>query len=408
MRKYVVLLLSLLATITHAVEPTIAVTSAAQRYPWNGMVDFTFTITGESGVKYTPSFAAKDLIGGTNLVMKTFHRVVDGTIASPMDGFEAGTYSLVWDAASDLPKGFRCDRVRVEGSVGNLYMVIDLSDGANAIQWPILYLDAIPDGGWTDEYKTTKLALRRIPAGMDPLGRYTLTQDFFVGVFEVTQKQWQLIMGGFSSGGFRFDTDDVRLPYIVSHDAIRGKSVGTQWPMSSEVDVTSFIGVLRGKTGVDFDLPTEAQWEYACRAGTVSAYNNGGGTEADLKELGRYSGNENDGRDDSHVHTTIVGSYAPNQWGLHDMHGNVWEWCLDRFDQHGSNTQTEILSGKNPRGPESGDWRVLRGGSAWNSAIECTSSKQGRNDPFYSNQNLSKDLDSPGYFGFRLCCTMTF
>lgn len=85
-----------------------------------------------------------------------------------MDGFEAGTYSLVWDAASDLPKGFRCDRVRVEGSVGNLYMVIDLSDGANAVQWPVLYLDTIPEGGWTDEYKTTKLVLRRIPAGMDP------------------------------------------------------------------------------------------------------------------------------------------------------------------------------------------------------------------------------------------------
>ena len=155
-------------------------------------------------------------------------------------------------------------------------------------------------------------------------------------------------------------------------------------------------------------MSVRSQWEYACRAGTVSAYNNGGGTEADLKELGRYSGNKNDGRDDSYAHTTIVGSYAPNQWGLYDMHGNVWEWCLDWFDWHGSNTQTEILSGQNPRGPESGDWRVLRGGSVWSSAIECTSSNRGCNKPCYSNQYLSKDLDCSGYFGFRLCCHMKF
>lgn len=136
MRKYAVLLLSLLAAITHAVEPTIAVTSAAQRYPWNGTVDFTFTITGESGVKYTPSFVSKDLVGGTNLAMKTIYRVADGMTVSPMDGFETGTYSLVWDAASDLPKGFRCDRVRLEGTVANnLYMVIDLSGGADATEW---------------------------------------------------------------------------------------------------------------------------------------------------------------------------------------------------------------------------------------------------------------------------------
>jgi formylglycine-generating enzyme required for sulfatase activity len=167
---------------------------------------------------------------------------------------------------------------------------------------------------------------------------------------------------------------------------IRGNSDSYNWPNIKTVDANSFVGLLRSKTGLSFDLPTEAQWEYACRAGTMSSYNNGGNTEADLKTLGRYSGNRNDGRGGYSEHTT-VGSYAPNAWGLYDMHGNVYEWSLD---WNGS-----LSNGTDPLGPVSGSYRVLRGGLWDGDASYCPSSRRNSNPPSINN-----------YFnGFRLACS---
>jgi formylglycine-generating enzyme required for sulfatase activity len=95
-------------------------------------------------------------------------------------------------------------------------------------------------------------------------------------------------------------------------------------------------------------LPTEAEWEYACRAGTTTPFNTGSSLNSSQANF-----NSNVGQ------TKPVGSYAPNAWGLHDMHGNVWEWCSDWYGDYSSSPQT------NPKGPSSGSYRVLRGGS-WN------------------------------------------
>ena len=94
---------------TIADEPTISV-EARQRYPWNGLVDIKFTVTGKSGGRYDTSFVAKDLVGGTNITMKTI-RKSDGTIAAEKERLLPGTYNWVWDAAADLPKDFECERV---------------------------------------------------------------------------------------------------------------------------------------------------------------------------------------------------------------------------------------------------------------------------------------------------------
>ena len=291
---------------------------------------------------------------------------------------------------------------RAQGVSDALYCVVDLSAGPNAEKYPVSYLNAEPKGGWTEEYKTCKLVLRRIEPGSFKMGgRYdvTLTKSFYIGVFEVTQKQYKLVTGD-NPSEFK---GEIRPVEKVSYDMIRGNDAGAKWPASSAVDSDSFMGKLRTRTGLDsFDLPTEAQWEYACRAGTTSKYNNGGDSDDDLKKLGRFVLNqklrghkepdanfaqhEPDGKGGCLEGHTVVGSYMPNAWGLYDMHGNVWERCLDwRGDLSGGATD--------PVGSSSGAYRVLRGGSWYNYAHYCTSSSREVKNP--SNGYSRRD-------GFRI------
>ena len=283
-----------------------------------------------------------------------------------------------------------------------LYCVIDLSAGPDASKYPVSYLAAEPKGGWTDEYKTTKLVLRRIEPGTFKMGgkfEVTLTKPFYCGVFEVTQKQYELVTGNNPS---KFN-GDMRPVENVSWNAIRGDSSKYNWPSSANVDSSTFIGKIQARTGLTFDLPTESQWEYACRAGTTSQYNNGGDSETDLKKLGRFLLNqklrgwkepdanlarhESDGKGGCMDAHTVVGSYLPNVWGLYDMHGNVWERCLD---WHG-----DLSSGvTDPLGSSSGSKRVSRGGGWLSSAGNCTSSHR---------SNYLGPSDENSSYGFRLC-----
>ena len=274
------------------------------------------------------------------------------------------------------------------------YLVIDLSSGQKGKRFPVEYMGAPPKAGWNaDLYKTTKLVMRRIPAGTfmmgspnDELGRrdnetrhkVTLTKDFYIGIFEVTQAQWRLVAG----------TDPSRTPLetgpveLVPYNDIRGAKAGAGWPAATDVDGDAFLGIIRAKTGLAFDLPTEAQWEYACRAGTTAALNSGKNLTArdqckNLAELGRYSGNRDDGRSNA-TEITPVGSYLPNAWGLYDMHGNRDEWCLDWWWTPGDDYGPERVD---PAGPQTGKMRVTRGGSCWlgYKADDCRSARRNGN-----------------------------
>ena len=179
----------------------------------------------------------------------------------------------------------------------------------------------------------------------------------------MTQKQWELVMGENPSGSlFEAETRPVE---NVTYGDIRGSG--------ANAGAGSFMGRVRAKTGLDgFDLPTEAQWEYACRAGTATALNTGKDlTDAtqcpEMDEAGRYDRNRDDGHGGYAEHTA-AGSYLPNAWGLYDMHGNVWEFCLDWYGDYPAAAVTD------PAGPASGPDRVVRGGG-WSSsqARECRS-----------------------------------
>jgi len=151
---------------------------------------------------------------------------------------------------------------------------------------------------------------------------------------------------------------------------------------------------LRRDNGSRFRLPSEAEWEYACRAGTKTAYYFGS-DPAELHRYGNYREKSSGlpvGRDwwektdlehdDGFKTTAPVGKYRPNAWGLYDMHGNVWEWCQDWFAK-------DYAAGdsKDPTGPSSGSARVLRGGSWNNGPTICRSANRNSNDPTNRNNN---------------------
>ncbi len=289
------------------------------------------------------------------------------------------------------------------------YLVVDLSEGPAATHYSISYTNAAPESGWSDEYKATALVLRRIPGGdflmgspTNELGRepdefqhpVRLTKDYYIGVFEVTQMQWNQVMDTWPSYFRNSAYRAFRPVEQVRYRDIRGASAGAGWPTNNQVDANSFMGRLRAKTGQMFDLPTEAQWERAGRAGTATALNSGynltsTNNDAHMEEVGRYS--YNGGADyaqygDASVGSADAGSYLPNAWGLYDMHGNVWEWCLDWY---GANYSASTVD---PVGAASGSARVFRGGGWFDPAWYCRSA--GRSGSSSTNQS--------GELGFRV------
>ena len=387
-----------------AATPTITGVTAKQRKPWNGKVDITFTVTGDvkEGLpvwnKPFLSVSAADRESGTNYI-------ANATALSGDTGTDAGLHHVVWDLDTQ-GLAFKSDDVIFTVAFETIpqYCVIDLSAGANASSYPVTYFNAPPSGGFNaDEYKTTKLVLRLIEPGTFMMcGWYetTLTKAFYCGVFEVTQRQYELVTGNkpsFFNNASYYATRPVEQ---VWYDMIRGSSAGACWPESSGVDGDSFLGKLRAKTGLDFDLPTEAQWEYACRAGTTTDYNSGknntGDSCANMNEVGRYWYNGGQNYDLNQNCSTFggtaeVGSYRPNAWGLYDMHGNVDEWCLD-WNGSLSSPQTD------PLGSSSGAYRVLRGGSCLCYAYYCRSSF--RRDHYLTSNAIH-------FFGFRLVRTLS-
>ena len=212
--------------------------------------------------------------------------------------------------------------------------------------------------------RDAELALRWCPPGSFEMGspdheggryddetlhRVVFTNGFWIGETEVTQELWQKVMGSnpsFRKSGGRYPVENV------------------SW---NEYNV--FLGKLNdlAPEGWSFSFPTEAQWEYACRAGSNEPY----GGSGFLDEMGWYTYNSG-GR------THPVAQKKPNDWGIYDMHGNVLEWCEDWYGSYPEDGETD---GHDSADSPHGDSRVLRGGSSWRDARFCRSAFRFWNDP---------------------------
>ena len=200
----------------------------------------------------------------------------------------------------------------------------------------------------------------------------TLTQGYWLADSACTQALWLAVMGENPS----HFTENPNNPVEQ-----------VSWK-----DVQGFIEKLNGFVqGLNARLPTEAEWEYACRAGTTTPFAFG---DTITPEQVNYDGNYPyaDGAKGLYREQTVpVKSLPPNPWGLYEMHGNVWEWCEDWFGDYAAEPQTD------PHGPETGAYRVLRGGSWYNFGRYVRSANRGRYEPDYGSFN----------FGFRLALGQT-
>jgi formylglycine-generating enzyme required for sulfatase activity len=212
---------------------------------------------------------------------------------------------------------------------------------------------------WTEGELGADETARWIQAGQMTQHRVTLTNGFYMGKHEVTQAQWEKVMGknpAYFAG--KTPEEDVLMKYhaiVAQHDA--GPDAPVE--MVSWDDCQAFCE----KAGGGLRLPTEAEWEYACRAGTKGPYS------GNLDDMGWHLGNS-DGT------THPVGMKKPNAWGLHDMHGNVWEWCQDWFDTYDkANERTD------PTGPTQASGfpqaRVIRGGGWGDYGSHCVAAIRG-------------------------------
>jgi formylglycine-generating enzyme required for sulfatase activity len=182
----------------------------------------------------------------------------------------------------------------------------------------------------------------------DEKRQVTLTKPFYMGKYEVTQEQWQAVMGSNPS----------------QNKTARNPVENVSWD-----DCQQFVAKLKKLSGLKASLPTEAQWEYACRAGSATKFCFGD-DESGLAEYAWYSANYTTG-----FTTHPVGAKKPNAWGLYDMHGNVWEWCSDWSGSLPAGAVTD------PQGPGSGSNRVFRGGNWPYDAASCRAAYRDHGDP---------------------------
>ena len=334
-RNLLIILGVMCAVAMSTAEPVVSNGRASQRADGSGMVDVFYDLSGATSMTRVAVVFSSN--GGTSYTIIPKQQWLSGDIGFvTSDGLNK---QIVWDAGKDLP-GVRYEQARAK--------VIALDSGALVLLPGGVPLEmvVVPAGSfqmgandndsgwsWADE----------LPAHMVTIG-----YDFKMGKFEITQRQWVALMGTNPS---YFTGNDMRPVEQVSWNDIRGTN-GFLDKLNQHITAT-------GQGPATFRLPSESEWEYACRAGSQTRFCFGnsdcGATDCNACNLGNYAwycGN------DSPNGTKPVGGKLPNAFGLFDMHGNVWEWCEDWYHDSYTDAPADGSAWVSP----AGSYRVLRGG----------------------------------------------
>jgi len=367
MRLLMGMMSAVLAVSVLAEDPSITNVVVRQRWPWSRLVDIDYVLACDTGAQRVDvALTARE--GTETLTLPT------ASLSGDRRNVAKGARRIVWDPMKTAYTNDVLARFSVElvPTPVPLYMIVDLTNTVGtAAHIEYVYEKDLTNGLWgswvrnpitnaagavvvesvvwtgvatNETYKTDKLVLRRVHAGPFKMGTnqdksVNLTKDFYAGVFEMTDAQWAKVKGTGSGTSMPKSS--------ISYNDLRGATNSVppiDWPVTGDwVLSNSFIGILRATTGLqDFDLPTEAQWEYFCRAGTTSifhdglSYTQGTSTDDQLSLLAWWKVNSGNA-----AHT--VGGKLPNAWGLYDTHGNVSECCLDWYGT--------LEGGDDPDGP---------------------------------------------------------
>ena len=375
-------------------------------------------------------------------------KAVSGARGDVWKVVSTGSHRIKWDAATcwadhQIPaSGIRA--VVTAWALDNTpdYMAVDVSAGAQPnTQTYYPAADFVPGGVTNGLYKTTVLLMRKIMAKdvkwtmgsttletqrgtVEGTHQVTLTNNYYIGVYLITQTQWDLIQPSrLAPSGFKNIADRAMRPVEnvcyneIRNNANNSKDADTAYDWPAAPNPGSFLGKLYTRTGIFFDLPSEAQWEFACRAGNGDTRWGDGSSimndnpDDNLALLGRYQCNGGQvWNGESYVNpdwsscgatngTAIVGSYSPNDWGIYDMHGNVLEWCLDWYqaniNAYGGNVNISPSDPTKTLSDAVVTDRIMRGG-CW--SFEAKNARPANRAHFPPNtRNVA--------FGFRVVCT---
>jgi formylglycine-generating enzyme required for sulfatase activity len=350
-----------------AQAPVVTDISYAQRMGADGnltkLVDIQYNLEGNRSM-FVEFFFSHD--GGV-----TFPVACTSVTGAAGPGVEYGVgKTAVWDAAQDWNQNFTDrGRIMVKANYGNQPTGFPGLDGNGSGSGPAAPSPThiVPSADNLEMFWVDPGTFTMGQVGVaEPVHEVTLSEGFYLGKFEVTQAQYEAVMTANADGLSATPSDFGGYPnYPVEQ---------VSWD-----DVQVFLSRLNNlesaniPAGWAYVLPTEAQWEYACRAGTTTDYSWGDDINA---SQANYSDSNNN-------RPLNVGQYAPNPWGFFDMHGNVWEWTADWYGAYP--TGNPVVD---PTGPASGSVRVARGGSWYHAGTSLRSAGRNSNSPSHRSSPL--------------------